>query len=261
MTLSPRQQRIIDKLHDTNGVLSSLEITSLFNVSVQTIRKDLNELSELGHVRRVHGGISLPGNNHNISFSNRTVMNLLAKQNIARKVATLLPEDSTVFLGIGTTPQHVALALLDHPGLTVVTNNINVALTLSNSSKIQTYLAGGLVRPGDQDTMGPETTAFLSKFNIQYGVFGVGGLSSKGQLLDFSPEESSVSRVTMENSERRILVADHSKINRYAPVVTGTLNDIDILVMDFLSEPYRQTCMEFDSEIIEVGSTSEVLPC
>ena len=52
MTLSPRQQRIIDKLHDTNGVLSSLEITSLFNVSVQTIRKDLNELSELGHVRR-----------------------------------------------------------------------------------------------------------------------------------------------------------------------------------------------------------------
>jgi DeoR family glycerol-3-phosphate regulon repressor len=65
----------------------------------------------------------------------------------------------------------------------------------------------------------------------------------------------------MENSERRILVADHSKINRYAPVVTGTLNDIDILVMDFLSEPYRQTCKGFDSEIIEVGSTSEVLPC
>lgn len=261
MALSPRQQHIIDKLHDTSGVLSSTEITSMFNVSVQTIRKDLNELSELGFVRRVHGGISLPGNNHNISFSNRTVMNLAEKQSIARKVVTLLPENSSVFLGIGTTPQQVALALLDHPGLTVVTNNINVSLTLSNSPNIETYLAGGLVRPGDQDTMGPETTAFFSKFNIQYGVFGVGGLSQKGQLLDFSPEESSVSRTIMENSETRILVADHSKINRYAPVITGTLNDIDILVMDSVSEPFRQSCMAFESEIIEVGSTSEFVSC
>lgn len=261
MNLSPRQQRIIDKLHDTNGILSSTEITSLFKVSVQTIRKDLNELSEFGLVRRVHGGISLPGNNHNIPFSNRTVMNLAAKQNIAHKVASLLPENSSVFLGIGTTLQQVALALIEHPGLTVVTNNLNVALTLSNSPNIQTYLAGGLVRPGDEDTMGPETTAYFSKFNIQYGVFGVGGLSAKGQLLDFSPEESSISQVIMENSETRILVADHSKINRYAPVVTGTLSDIDILIMDSLSEPYKQTCKGFESEIIEVGSHSESLSC
>jgi DeoR family glycerol-3-phosphate regulon repressor len=261
MALSRRQQQIIDKLDFTSGVLSSAEITSMFNVSVQTIRKDLNELSELGFVRRVHGGISLPGNNHNISFSNRTVMGLAAKQNIARKVVTLLPENSSVFIGIGTTPQQVALALLDHPGLTVVTNNINVALTLSNSPNIETYLAGGLVRPGDQDTMGPETTAFFSKFNIQYGVFGVGGLSQKGQLLDFSPEEASVSQTIMENSETRILVADHSKINRYAPLVTGTLKDIDILVMDSVSESFRQSCMAFESEIIEVGSTSELLSC
>ncbi|MFT5225368.1 MAG: DeoR family glycerol-3-phosphate regulon repressor [Polaribacter sp.] len=261
MALSRRQQRIIDKLHETNGVLSSAEITSIFNVSVQTIRKDLNELSELGLVRRVHGGISLPSNNHNLSFSNRTVLNLAAKQNIARKVVELLPENCSIFLGIGTTPQQVAQALLVHPGLTVVTNNINVSLTLSNNPKIQVYLAGGLVRSSDQDTMGPETNAFLNKFNIQYGVFGVGGLSQKGQLLDFSPEESSVSQTIMENSETRILVADHSKVNRYAPVVTGTLSDIDILVMDFVSEPFRQSCNAFETEIIEVRSTLELLSC
>jgi len=261
MALSRRQQRIIDKLHETNGVLSSAEITSLFNVSVQTIRKDLNELSERGLVRRVHGGISLPNKNHNLSFSNRTVMNLEAKQNIALKVVELLPENSSVFLGIGTTPQQVARALLDHPGLTVVTNNINVSLTLSNNPKIHTYLAGGLVRSSDQDTMGPETTEFLNKFNIQYGVFGIGGLNQKGQLLDFSPEESSVSRTIMKNSETCILVADHTKIDRYAPVVTGTLGDIDILVMDFMSESIKQSCLAFETETIEVGSTREFLSC
>jgi DeoR family glycerol-3-phosphate regulon repressor len=65
MALSHRQQWIIDQLHETNGALYSVEITSLFNVSIQTIRKDLNDLSEVGVVRRVHRGISLPNNNHN----------------------------------------------------------------------------------------------------------------------------------------------------------------------------------------------------
>jgi DeoR family glycerol-3-phosphate regulon repressor len=80
-------------------------------------------------------------------------------------------------------------------------------------------------------------------------------------LLDFSPEESSITRSIIENSETRILVADHSKINRYAPVVTGTLSDIDILIMDSLSEPYKQACKDFESEIIEVGSSPESVSC
>lgn len=251
----------MDGLHQANGVLLSADITSLFDVTVQTIRKDLNELSELGLVRRVHGGIKLPSSNKNVSFSNRTVMNLAAKQNIAHKVVELLPENTSVFLGIGTTPQQVAEALLSHPGLTVVTNNINVALTLCNNTKIQTHLAGGKVRANDQDMMGPETTAFMSKFNIQYGIFGVGGLNQKGQLLDFSPEESSVSRTIIENSEERILVADHSKLTRYAPVITGALKDVDMLIMDATSEPIRKFCHELQIELFEVGPVPERMSC
>ncbi len=261
MSLSPRQKQIVDRLHETNGELSSAEITAAFNVTVQTIRKDLNELSELGLVRRVHGGISLPGNNHNLSFSNRTVMNLTAKQKIARKVVELFPENTTIFLGIGTTPQQVAQALLNHPGLTVVTNNINVALTLCNNTQVQTYLAGGQVRANDQDTMGPDTTDFMSRFNIQYGVFGVGGLSQKGQLLDFSPEESRVSRTIIENSELRVLVADHSKLDRYAPVITGRLNDVDFLVMDYIPVSIKKHCVKQEIEMFEVGPVPESVAC
>ncbi|MCP4790207.1 MAG: DeoR/GlpR transcriptional regulator [Gammaproteobacteria bacterium] len=261
MALSTRQKKIMNRLHEVNSVLSSADITSLFNVTVQTIRKDLNELSELGLVRRVHGGISLPSSNQNLSFSNRTVMNLAAKQNIARKVVELLPENSSIFLGIGTTPQQVALALLDHPGLTVVTNNINVALTLCHNANIQTHLAGGKVRINDQDMMGPDTIEFLAKFNIQFGVFGVGGLNQKGQLLDFSPEESSVSRTIIENSATRILVVDHTKFERYAPVISGVLDDIDYLIMDVISEPIYEHCKHFDIEIFEVGSEARGESC
>jgi DeoR family glycerol-3-phosphate regulon repressor len=251
----------MDGLHQANGVLSSADITSLFDVTVQTIRKDLNELSELGLVRRVHGGIKLPSSNKNVPFNNRTVMNLAAKQNIARKVVELLPENSSVFLGIGTTPQQVAESLLDHPGLTVVTNNINVALTLCRNTRIQTYLAGGKVRANDQDMMGSETNAFMNQFNIQYGVFGVGGLNQKGQLLDFSLEESSVSRTIIENSEERILVADHSKLARYAPVITGGLEDVDMLIMDVISKPIRKICLDLQIEMFEMGPAPGGLQC
>ena len=230
----------MDRLYQSNGELSTIAITAQFNVTIQTIRRDLNELSELGMVRRVHGGINLPSSNQNVSFSNRTIMNLEAKQNIARKVVEILPADTSVFLGIGTTPQQVAQALLDHPGLTVVTNNINVAATLCHNPNIQTHMAGGKVRANDQDVMGLETLEFMSKFNIQYGIFGIGGLSKKGQLLDFSTEESNITRTIIEHSETQILIADKTKLNRYAPVITAQLKDIDFLVMDIISDPIRQ---------------------
>ena len=205
-------------------------------------------------VRRVHGGINLPSSNQNVSFSNRTIMNLEAKQKIARKVVELLPADTSIFLGIGTTPQQIAKSLLEHPGLTVVTNNINIALTLCHNENVQTYLAGGKVRSNDQDLMGIETIEFMSQFNIQYGVFGVGGLNQKGEILDFSPQESSISRTIINNSETKILVADHTKLNRYAPVITAQLKNIDFLVMDIISDPIRELCEAHDIEMFEVES-------
>ncbi len=261
MPLSSRQKQIMDHLHETNGVLSSAEITAQFNVTVQTIRKDLNDLSERGLVRRVHGGIRLPSDDRNLSFNNRTVLNLTAKQRIARKTVELFPENTTIFLGIGTTPQQVAQALLDHPGLTVVTNNINAALTLCSHSNIQTYLAGGRVRANDQDTMGIDTAEFMSKFNLQYGVFGVGGMNQKGQLLDFSPEESGISQTIIKNCEARVLVVDHTKLDRYAPVITSGLEDIDFLVMDYISEPIKQLCSRWEIEMFEVGPKAEAIAC
>ena len=151
--------------------------------------------------------------------------------------------------------------MLDHPGLTVVTNNINVALTLCNNPNIQTYLAGGRVRANDQDTMGSDTATFMRRFNIQYGVFGVGGLNPKGQLLDFSPEESNISRVIIENSEATVLVVDHTKFDRYAPVITGEMADIDFLVMDCIPEPIDKICQQRDVETFEVGPVPDLIAC
>lgn len=251
MTLTDRQQEILKRLREEGGTISSNVLTNSFDVSVQTIRKDLNDLSDLGLVKRVHGGITLPVQSRNLSFQNRQILNFEAKASIAAAVAADIPEGASIFLGIGTTLQKIAEALLTHPGLTVVTNNLNAALILCQNDNIDTYLAGGKMRRSDQDTMGEDTTAFLQKFHVTYGIFGVGGISENGGLMDFSPEESHVSRAILENCDKRILVADSRKFQRRAPVKTGTLADIDQFYIDTLPETLRALCIEAEVEVTE----------
>jgi DeoR family glycerol-3-phosphate regulon repressor len=251
MSLSSRQKDILGYLEQHPGVLSSTLLSEQFDVSVQTIRKDMNELSDRGLVKRVHGGVCVPGANDNLSFSNREVINLLAKQTIAQRVANSLEQGTSIFLGIGTTPKQVAHALLDHPGLTVVTNNINAALVLSRNPQIRIFLAGGLVRSSDEDTVGENTTDFYRRFNIKIGIFGVGGLSSCGNLLDFTPEEADLNQAIIDQSHQCWLVADRSKLERYAPIVSATLGAIDKLFVDCNDPKIRELCQQFNVEYID----------
>lgn len=250
MQLTDRQTRIIEFLKSRGGTLSSAELTESFDVSVQTIRKDLNELSDLGLVRRVHGGITLPTQSRNLSFTNRQVINLEEKKHIAKLMAAYIPEGASLFLGIGTTPQQIAEQLVFHSGLTVVTNNLNAALALCQNANIETYIVGGRVRTTDEDVVGEDATRYFRQFQVNYGICGVGGISDTGDLLNFSPEESHLARAILENCETRILVADSHKFTRSAPVKSGHLKDIDLFLTDYISPELQLLCTDADVRVV-----------
>lgn len=144
----------------------------------------------------------------------------------------------------------MATALLDHPGLTVVTNNINAALTLSRNTNISTYLAGGAVRISDEDTVGETTTRFYRQFNIKIGIFGIGGLGEQGELLDFTPEEANLTRAIIEQSRQCWLIADKSKPGRYAPVVSAQLSEMDRLFVDDAVPEFQSLCTINQVELV-----------
>lgn len=244
MQLSERQTQILDFLNLKGGTLSSQEITERLNVSVQTIRKDLNELDELGLVKRVHGGITQPTQRQNLSFSKRQIINLEEKQKIALDVAAFLPKDSSVFLGIGTTPEQIAQALIPHPGLTVITNNLNATLALCQNPNIEILMVGGRVRHQDQDVVGEEATNFFRRYQVNYGIVGVGGIGAQGHLLDFSLEESHLTQTILNNSDHTLLVADHYKYLRSAPVKSGHLQQIDKFFTDTIDSELLDLCLE-----------------
>lgn len=227
--IEDRQERILEHVR-RRGYASIEAMSARFAVSTQTIRRDIKRLSALELLERYHGGAGLPPGSDKLAYSNRKVRNALAKQAIAEAVARSIPNGGSVFIDIGTTMEAVAEALLDHEGLTVVTNHIRVATILSQRRDFVINLAGGTVRHRDQAVTGEAAADFIRRFKVGYGIFSIGCIDNDGELLDYDYRDSQCSLAAMANSRRIIFAADDSKFNSDAMVRLAHLSDIDRLV-------------------------------
>jgi len=208
--LSERQAEILS-LIESEGAQYIEDLARRYGLTTQTIRRDINYLCDRGYARRFHGGVDVPVEGRNISANARFEINAAAKQVIARRIAAEIPEGATVLMGIGTSVQYVAEALRDHRDLTIVTNNIDVALTLGDAKHLEVHLTGGIYRPDDRDSVGPDTVRYFQKFHAACCVVGTGGLHPDIGMLEFTHEEAQVTAAIIENAEQRFLAADVSK--------------------------------------------------
>lgn len=231
MQQSQRQSMILRHVHH-HGFVTVGELAVQFAVTPQTVRRDVTRLCDQGLARRHHGGVGPPVESENLAFARRQVLHLDAKKRIARVVAESVAAGSTLFLGIGTTPEQIALALQDHNGLMVVTNNLGVALALSDCSGAEVHIAGERLRAHNRDFLDPQSHEVIDAYRMDLAICGVGGIDGDGTLLDFDREEVAARQRMAANARRRILVADHSKFGRDAPVRGGRLDDVDLLVTD-----------------------------
>ncbi|MEX0444686.1 DeoR/GlpR family transcriptional regulator [Xenorhabdus sp. SGI246] len=231
MKQTQRHDAIIELVR-LQGYVSTEELVEHFDVSPQTIRRDLNELADKNKIQRHHGGAALPSSSVNTAYHDRKIMWSDEKARIARQVATQIPNGATLFIDIGTTPEAVAHALIDHRDLRIVTNNLNVATLLMGKEDFRLILAGGEVRSRDGGIIGEATLDFISQFRLDFGILGISGIDSDGSLLEFDYHEVRTKRAIIENSRCVMLVADHSKFGRSAMVNLGNMNLIDFLFTD-----------------------------
>ncbi|MBF0233590.1 MAG: DeoR family transcriptional regulator [Desulfamplus sp.] len=231
--MKKRQNKIIERIQ-TVGFVSIEDLARDFDVTPQTIRRDLNQLSSQGLLRRYHGGAGLSTSVENIGYSARQILCLEDKIRIARKVADRIPPKASIFINIGTTTEEIAKELVKKEGLRVITNNLNVALILSRNQDIEIFMAGGVVRNRDCGITGHATLDFISQFRADFCIIGISGIAQNGDLLDFDYREVRVAKAIIANSEKVILAADHTKFGRNAMVRLGHLSDIDELFTDNL---------------------------
>lgn len=249
MPLSFRQSEIL-RAAQKDGKVEVDALSERFDVSVQTIRRDLAELSDAGRLERVHGGAMLPSGVANIGYQERRILNAESKTDIAKRVAQDIPEGASLFLNIGTSTEAVARALLHHKGLMVVTNNMNVANILVANEDCEVMVAGGTLRRSDGGLVGDLTGEMISHFKVDYAVIGASALDDDGDLLDFDQREVGVSRVILRQARKSFLVADASKFRRKAPVRIASLSQIDRFYTDeALPTDLAQKCAAWHTEV------------
>ena len=203
-----------------------------FGVTTQTIRRDLNLMSQGGLLTRVHGGAVPATSVTNLDYVERRALALEEKRAIGQHAAAMIPNGCSLIINIGTTTEQVALALRERHDLFVVTNNINVVNILSGTTTKEIILAGGAVRQSDGAIVGNDAVDFIRKFRVDFAVIGASALDEDGSIMDFDVREVAVARAIAANARRTILVCDYSKFERSAPVRICDLSDIDHFVSD-----------------------------
>jgi DeoR family glycerol-3-phosphate regulon repressor len=226
-----RREEII-KMVQTQGFATIETLARTFSVTPQTIRRDINSLSDRGFLARYHGGAAAPTSTENVAYNERKVLCFSEKQKIARLLAQHIPDNASLFINIGTTTEAVAHALCNHKRLRVITNNLNVASIMSANENFEVIVAGGLVRHRDQGIIGEATIDFIGQFKVDYGVIGISGIDLDGTLLDFDYREVRAARAIMDNSRKVFLAADHTKFGRNAMVRLGSITEVDSLFTD-----------------------------
>ena len=231
MPQNARQQQIIDLVRQ-RGFVSIEALAEHFAVTPQTVRRDINQLCDRELLRRYHGGAGLPSSVENVAYKTRQILCHEEKRRIAQLAAQHIPDGASLFINIGTTTEEVAVALLGHSHLRVITNNLHVASILSENDRFEVIVAGGELRSRDRGIIGMATVDFISQFKVDFGIIGISGIDVDGSLLDFDPREVRVSQAIIANSRQVFLVADHSKFGRNPMVRLGSLAEIDAFFTD-----------------------------
>lgn len=257
MELSPRQSEILAAAR-TRGRVSVDQLASTFEVTPQTIRRDLNDLCTRGLLARVHGGAVPARSVSNVTYDQRRGLAASAKQNIGLAAARLIPNNCSVIINIGTTTEQVARALYDHRDLIVISNNINVINILSGSPRKDLILAGGTVRQTDGGIVGEAAVEFMGQFKADYAVIGASSLDKDGSVLDFDIREVSVARTIVKSARQTILVADNSKFGRTASVRVCNITDVASFVTDAPPPPaFREMCRAQGVDVIVASNEDE----
>ncbi|WP_392560766.1 DeoR/GlpR family DNA-binding transcription regulator [Orbus mooreae] len=231
LTGNPRHDKLIS-LVMSNGYISNEELAQTLDVTPQTIRRDIRQLSDAGLISRHHGGAGRISSLINTEFSKRETSYMEEKNAIANEVASFIPDGATIFITIGTTVEFVAKALKNKNNLRIITNSIRVANILYQHKGFEIITVGGILRSHNGGIVGPSALSLVRGFRADYLITSLGAIDEDGTLLDFDINEVAVVKAMIEHSRNFILIGDHTKFHASAAVEIGNLKQVSTLITD-----------------------------
>lgn len=229
--LQPERLRKIQKLLEEQQTVKVTDLSLVFGVSENTIRRDLMELEEAGICFRTKGGAGLLQSLvSGAVFSRRLEDHRDEKKSIAHAAVGMVHSGSTLFLDSGTTAYELALELREKEHLTVITPSLEAANVLTGIPTITLIVSGGIVQDSSRSMTGPPAEAFFETVHADILFLVVKGLSIEGGLTDHTMPEASVKRKMIAGAEKIVVMADHTKLGRTALSKVADLDVMDVLI-------------------------------
>ncbi len=229
--LSKRHTELL-KLLGNEGTIAIADLAARFDVSLETIRRDIKPLADTGRVVKLHGAICLPGEMAEAPFQRRMRENADAKRMIGKLLARTIQDGDSIMLDTGTTTSFVARELLHLRRLTVITNSTDIARTLASINGNKVFMAGGELRADSGAAFGASTIAYLRQFRVKHAVISAGSIDIETGVMDFDIEEADIAKTILSCACRRVVVSDHTKFEKTGLVSVCALSHIT----DFISD-------------------------
>lgn len=232
MLAAERRNLILGKLQIEKRVVVS-QLSQLYEVSEETIRRDLEKLEKEGYATKSYGGAVVNENvGIELPFNVRKNQNVVGKQRMAEIAASLVGEGEHIFLDASTTAVFVARALKGKKHLTVITNSVEILLELSDVTGWNIISTGGMLEERYLAFLGSRTEDAIRSYYVDKVLFSCKALDSRRGMMESHETIASTKKTMIECGRRKILVAENKKFGRTAFSVVGSLRDVGMVITD-----------------------------
>lgn len=246
-----RKNAILEKLQAERKVVVS-ELSALYEVSEETIRRDLEKLENEGYVIKSYGGAVLNENtNLDLPFNVRKNKNVIGKQKIADLLSRVICDGDSIFLDASSTAVAIAKAIRNKRGLTIITNSLEIAIELLDVSECKVILTGGEIVSTAFGVVGHVTDKTIRSYYLDKAVISCKGLDLEKGFTDSDERHANNKRSMLESAKSKILAIDNSKLDKISFAKIGKLSDLDMIVTDVKpEEKWLQKFAEYNVECI-----------
>lgn len=249
MLVAERHKKLVS-IVDEKGSSRVTELSKVFNVTEETIRRDLEKLEAEGKLKRSHGGaVSVKKGEAEAPYFEREIQNIQEKMAVAEEAVKHVSSKDRIVLDASTTAWYMAKILPDMP-LTVVTNSMKVAMELSNREKITVISVGGTLLQKSLSFVGPQTTNALEHYHVSKAFISCQGIHAKRGISDSNEMQALVKKKMIEIADEVYLLADHTKFGLQALAKVASIDAIDFIITD--SNTHKEQMPELQDSGVKV---------
>lgn len=253
-----RRNEIIAKLNEEKKVVVS-ELSQLFNVTEETIRRDLEKIEKDGLAKKTYGGAVLNENfNVDLPYIVRKKTNVSGKKYIGELVGEMIHDGDHIILDASSTALFVAQNIKNKKNITVITNSIEIILELSDRKDWKVMLTGGELKDTALALVGYQAEKMLQSYYVDLAVFSCKGIDQSKGLTDSNESDAQIKKAIINSAKKKILAIDNSKIDKISFTSICGINEVDMIVTDIEpDEQWKKSMQNAGIELVYTRSGNE----